>query len=151
MLSFGAGMQLNITEQFDKLGLLSIIQVYPNEAEETDSVSSMQLDNAALEYFENIPGVELAYPFESLELTVSLGDSVQTISAQALSVSAVQTKLFANLNAGTLFSSDSSREALISEDMLESLGIESADSIIDKPIIVSIQSARIDSGVVDSF
>lgn len=148
MLSFGAGMQQNITEQFDKLGLLSIIQVYPNEAEETDSVSNMQLDDATLEHFESMPGVELVYPFESLELTVSFGDSVQTISAQALSVRAVQTKLFANLKAGALFSSDSSREALISEDMMEILGIESPDSIIDKPLIVSIQAAKIDSGVV---
>ncbi len=148
MLSFGAGMQLNITEQFDKLGLLSIIQVYPGDVEETDSTSSMQLDNAALEYLEKIPGVELVYPFESLELTVSLGDSVQTISAQALPLNAVQTKLFSNLVAGTLFSSDSSREVLISEDMLEALGFETADSIIDKPVIVSIKVARIDSGVV---
>lgn len=148
MLSFGAGMQLNITEQFDKLGLLSIIQVYPSEVEETDSISSMQLDNEALEYLDKIPGVELVYPFESLELAVSLGDSVQTISAQALPFSAVQTKLFSTLITGTLFSSDSSREVLISEDMLGALGIKSADSIVDKPAIVSIQVSRIDSGVV---
>lgn len=148
MLSFGAGMQLNITEQFDKLGLLSIIQVYPSEVEKTDSTSSMQLDNAALEYLEKIPGVELVYPFMSLELTVSLGDSVQTISAQTLPSSAVQTKLFSNLIAGSLFNSDSSREVLVSEDIVATLGIESADSIIDMPVIVSIQVARIDSGIV---
>jgi len=148
MLSFGAGMQQNITEQFDKLGLLSIIQVYPSEVEEADSTSSMQLDRAALAYFEKIPGVELVYPFESLELTVSLDDSVQTVSAQALPFSAVQTKLFANLVTGTSFSSDSSRELLISEDMLGALGIESPDSIVDKSVIVSIQVAKIDSGVV---
>ncbi len=145
MLSFGAGMQMNIAEQFDKLGLLSIIQVYPNEAEDVDSTSSMQLDDAALEYLEKIPGVELVYPFEPLELTVSLGDSVQTLSAQALPFAAVQTKLFASLVAGTLFSSDSTREVLISEDMLGALGIESEDSIIDRQVVVSIQVASIDS------
>jgi putative ABC transport system permease protein len=148
MLSFGAGMQQNITEQFDKLGLLSIIQVYPSDVEDADSSSSIQLNNAALDYLEKIPGVELVYPFESLDVTVSLGDSVQTISAQALPFSAVQTKLFSNLVAGTLFSSDSSREVLVSEDMLEALGIESADSIVDKPVIASIRVAKIDSGVV---
>jgi putative ABC transport system permease protein len=148
MLSFGAGMQLNISEQFDKLGLLSIIQVYSGEAEKTDSTSSVQLDDAALEYLDNIPGVELVYPFESLKLTVSLDDSIKTISAQALPFRAVQTKLFSTLIAGTLFSSDSSREALISEDMLGALGFESAESIVGKPIIASVEMARIDSGVV---
>ena len=96
MLSFGAGMQMNITEQFDRLGLLSIIQVYPNDVEGTDSTSSMQLDNAALQYLQEIPGVELVYPFVSLETTVSLGDSLKAVSAQALPFSAVQTKLFSN-------------------------------------------------------
>lgn len=148
MLSFGAGMQLNIAEQFDKLGLLSIIQVYPGNAEETDSTSSKHLDNAALEYLENIPGVELVYPFESLDLTISYGDSVQKISARSLPMSAVRTKLFSNLLAGKLFSSDSSGEVLISEDMLSSLGFETADSIVGKQVIVSIQVAKIDSGVV---
>ncbi len=151
MLSFGAGMQINIAEQFDKLGLLSLIQVYPKDVDETDSTPAKQIDNAALEHFENIPGVALVYPFEALELAISSGDSVKTISAQALSISAVRTKLFSNLSAGTLFGSDSSKELLISENMLKALGIKSADSILDKPVIVSIEVAKIDSGVMTMF
>jgi putative ABC transport system permease protein len=147
MLSFGAGMQQNIAEQFDKLGLLSIIQVYPADVEDADSSSAMQLDNAALDYLEKIPGVQLVYPFESLDVTVRLDDSVQTISAQALPSSAVQTKLFSNLVAGTLFNSDSSKEVLVSEDILETLGIESADGIVNKPVVVSMEVAKIDSGL----
>jgi len=147
MLSFGVGMQENIAEQFDKFGLLSIIQVYPSDASESDSTEIVQLDNTAIEYLEKIPGVELVYPLESFELTVSSGDSVETVSAQTLPLRAVQTKLFSNLAAGSLFSSDSSKEVMISGNVLEALGIESVDSIIDKPIIVSIQVARIDSGV----
>jgi putative ABC transport system permease protein len=147
MLSFGAGMQLNIAEQFDKLGLLSIIQVYPNDDEKTDTTLSMQLDDAALDYLNDIHGVKLVYPYESLELTASLGDSVQTVSAQALSFGAVRTKLFSNLSAGTLFSSDSTKEALISEDMLKAFGFESADSIVDKRVVISIEVARVDSGI----
>jgi ABC-type antimicrobial peptide transport system permease subunit len=148
MLSFGAGMQMNITEQFDKLGLLSIIQVYPGEAGHSDSTSVTRLDEAALERLENIPGVELVYPFESLELMVTPGDSVRTVSAQALPHRAVRTKLFSNIVAGTPFRSDSSREALVSEEVLGLLGFESADSIIARPVIVSARMAKIDSGVV---
>lgn len=151
MLSFGAGMQLNIAEQFDKLGLLSIIQVYPVDVEEKDSTHVAQLDNAALEHFEKIPGVDLVYPFEALDLAISLGDSVHTVSAQALSIDAVETKLFSNLIAGSLFTSDSSKEVLISENMLAALGIESADSILNKSAIVSIEVAKIDSGVAAMF
>ncbi len=148
MLSFGAGMQRNIAEQFEKLGLLSVIQVYPKNTQETDSSTVAELNNAALEYIEKIPGVELVYPFESLDLGIKLGDSEKTVSAQALPSKAVETKLFSNLVAGELFSADSSREILISEDILEKLGIKSADSILNKPVIISIKLAKIDSGVV---
>jgi len=148
MLSFGTGMQMNITEQFDKLGLLSIIQVYPTDSQKNEPDSVRQLNETALEQFEKIPGVALVYPFEALELTVSYDDSVHNISAQALSIGAVQTKLFSNLIAGNLFDTDSSKEALLSEEMLESLGIESSDSILGQQIIVSIEVAKVDSGVV---
>ncbi|MCP4706185.1 MAG: ABC transporter permease [candidate division Zixibacteria bacterium] len=148
MLSFGAGMQQNIAEQFDKLGLLSIIQVYPENAQDTDSNTVVELNNAALEYFGKLPGVELVYPYESLELTISFGDSEKTVSAQALPSSAIQTKLFSNLAAGTLFTADSSREIMISDSMREKLGIDSAESILNKPVVISIKVAKIDSGVV---
>ncbi len=148
MLSFGAGMQLNIAEQFEKLGLLSVIQVYPKNAQETDSSAVAELNNAALEYIEKIPGVEIVYPFESLDLVIKLGDSETTVSAQALPSKAVETKLFSDLAAGELFTADSSRKVLISEDILAKLGIESADSILDKSVIISIKVAKIDSGVV---
>ena len=139
---------MNITEQFENLGLLSIIQVYPKNSEESDSSGVAVLNNIALEKFEKLPGVELVYPFESLEMAIRLGDSEKTVSAQALPSTAVQTKLFSNLAAGTLFSADSSREVMISEDILESLGIESADSILNKSVIISIKIAKLDSGVV---
>ena len=37
MLSFAAGMEKNVSDQFDSLGLLSTIQVYPLRPSETDS------------------------------------------------------------------------------------------------------------------
>jgi putative ABC transport system permease protein len=148
MLSFGAGMQQNINEQFDKLGLLSIIQVYPEEANDSDSTTIIPLDNAAIERIEKIPGVELVYPYESIELTVSFADSVKTIAAQALSQRAVRTKLFSNLTAGSLFDSDSSKEILVTEDFSKSFGVGSADSIIGESLSVSIKVSQIDSGIV---
>jgi len=147
ILSFGVGMQRNIKEQFDELGLLSIVQVFPKDAEENDSIPTMKLDDDALEYLEKLPGVELVYPYEDIELKVSLGDSVQTVTARTLSRHAARTKQFSHLAAGRLFDADSSREVLISENLSRALGVEPPDSILGRAVTVVVEVARIDSGI----
>ena len=146
MLSFGAGNQQYIEKQFNELGLFSTIQVYPkNSSSNPDSTPSPKLDAKALERIAAIPGVNLVYPFDAFEVKVTIGDTTLESKAQALSLSAVTTKLFSKLAAGRAFDSNYAREAIISEGLLKDANILHPDSMIGKKIIVSVHVSTIDS------
>ncbi|KAA3633650.1 MAG: hypothetical protein DWP97_08625 [Calditrichaeota bacterium] len=177
MLSFGAGMQENIAEEFNKLGLLNTMLVYEKserdierekerkqkqqeESSKTDStttvtapdtVISRPLDNEALNMLSKIPGVRLAYPYESFTVTVLLDDTTYNSSAQALPKIAYETKLFSQFSEGKALESDSSKEAVITEEFFEKLNIDSTESIIGKKIIISAKASSIDSGLIAIF
>ncbi|MBI3194150.1 MAG: ABC transporter permease, partial [Ignavibacteriae bacterium] len=149
MLSFGAGNQEYIENQFNKLGLFSTMQVYPKEKEsETDSLPPVKLDNAALERISSLPGVNLVYPYDAFSVNVQFGDSVVESKAQALPISATRTKLFSTFVAGSSFSSDSSTQAIISNTLMTELGITSPESAIGKQLSVSVSVSVVDSGLV---
>jgi len=148
MLSFGAGNQRLVTEQFNELGLFSTMHVYPpDEEDQPDTTAAPVLDQKAIDLLASIPGVNLAYPLESFEITAIIGDTQLTARGQALPGAAVQTKIFSQLLAGSPYSEDSVSEALVTEDFLEQAGIEHADSVLGRQLIVSVEAAVIDSGV----
>jgi len=148
MLSFGVGMQANVAEQFDNLGLLSIIQVYPSRSDSTETVP---LDRAALSRFSALPGVELVYPYEAFDVNVAYGDSTIKASAQALPAEALDTKMFSNLQAGSRIASDTSLELMMGDDLLKRLGVDSVETAIGSEVILSIEVASVDSGIAQIF
>ena len=148
MVSFGAGNQRYIAEQFDKLGLFSPMQVHRlAKTAAGDSTAARILDQKALEELSAIPGVRLAYPFDAMTVTVAIADSQQSAKAQALPVSAMRTRLFSQFRAGHAFTSDSAKEAVISPHLLHSFGLTKPDSLIGDTIVISVRVATIDSGL----
>jgi putative ABC transport system permease protein len=148
MLSFGAGNQQYVTRQYNELGLFNTLQVYPIKKDDSDTLKAGAiLDEAAVEKLSNIPGVNLAYPFDAFNVTVVTAETTFFSSAQSLPTAAAQTRLFSRLLAGSAFSSDSTRQALVTEDFLEKLGLKEADSIIGRQIEVSVQLSSVDSGL----
>ncbi len=148
MLSFGAGNQKLVAEQFDELGLFSTMHVYPrSEENKTDSLPIAVLDQQAVETLAQIPGVNLAYPMAAFSVTAEVADTQVTTDAQALPGAAVQTKIFSQLLAGSTFSGDSTKEALVSDKFLEMVGIEDPDSAIGLQLLVSVEASSIDSGL----
>jgi len=149
MLSFGAGNQQYITEQFNQLGLFTTMFVYPQrESEVADSVQPAPLNDSAIGWLAELPGVELAYPYDSYKVTALALDTVLKLEAQAVPTSATATKMFSRLEAGRLFASDSAREAVVTSEFLQELDMESADSVLEKQLIISVERVRIDSGLV---
>ena len=144
MVSFGAGNQQNILDHFNRFGLFSTMQVYPRDEGDTLRVP---LDDTALNLFARVPGVRLAYPFKSFDVTTRLGDSVLATTTQALPAAALQTSLFSELDAGRQIASDSAREAVITSRFLEDLGITDPDSVIGRTIIVARKVASLDSAI----
>jgi putative ABC transport system permease protein len=148
MVSFGAGTKQNIDKQFNDLGLLTTIQVYPQRRpNEPETSKTPKLDVAALDRFAKIPGVLLVYPYDAFTVKLKLRDTLIDSRAQSLSRVAMQTKLFSKMRAGTIFESDSSRSAIISSLLLKKLGTNSADSLIGKKIVVSVYVSTIDSAL----
>lgn len=154
MLSLGAGMQEQVSQQFEKLGLFFTIQVYPKgDSDETSSKDEPQplLNDSAVVKLSQLPGVQLAYPFDDYKTIVSINDTTLDVDAQPLSVSALNTKLFSRIDAGRAFASDSAKEIVVTDEFLEMLGIEDADSILGKTIVITIEVASFDSGLVHVF
>ena len=149
MLSFGAGNQAYIEGEFNKFGLFSTMQVFPvKKTQESDTTARAKLDDAALERLAAVPGVNLAYPYDAMNVRVRFGDSTLTAKAQALPSAAIRTKLFSGFLAGGTFSSDSAMEAVISDDLMRRSGITFADSAIGRTLVVSVRVSTIDSGLI---
>jgi len=150
MLSFGAGNQEFVTEQYEQLGLLTTMHVYPPHEDELDSttVEGRRLNDSTVAWLNSLPGVSLAYPFNSYQVTAAFLDTVVTVDAQAVPASATGTRLFSQLEAGDMFDSDSGRQVVVGSRFLHDLGVESVDSIVGKEIIVSVERIRLDSGLV---
>ncbi len=148
MLSFGAGNQEYIENQFNKLGLFSTMQVYPKtNANPSDTAKHAPLDNSAIERLAKIRGVNLVYPYDAFSVTVHYDDSTTDSKAQALPYAAIQTKLFANMEKGRSFLNDSAKETIISSKLMTQLGFTSPESAIGKSLIVSVKVSVIDSGL----
>lgn len=149
MLSFGAGNQELVTKEFEELGLFNTVQVTPkSKSEKADTTRTALLDQSALDRLSQIPGVNLAYPYEAVSVTAKLGDSTVTTKAQALAVAAISTKRFSQVLAGVPFDSDSSDQVMVRSDLLKSFGLTRADSLVGQSIIVSVRVCRADSGLV---
>jgi len=152
MLSFGAGNQQLVAEQFERLGLLSTIIVYPSSDDDADTAdSAAALDIEMVATLSQIPGVNLAYPMESFSVGVQYGDTQVTTRAQALPGAALQTKLVSQLVRGEAFGDDSTDMVLVTEELLEILGVEEPDSLLGKQLIVSVSLTRLDSGLARVF
>ncbi|MCP4583070.1 MAG: ABC transporter permease [candidate division Zixibacteria bacterium] len=152
MVSFGAGNQKLVADQFNELGLFSTMIVYPNDSDEAiDSLETAVLDNNAITILSSVPGVDLAYPFDEFTVTVVSDDTTVTTSAQALPEAALNTRLFSRLLAGSSFAGDSVDEAFVTDELLEMLSIDEPDSIIGRQLIISVKKANIDSGLIYIF
>ncbi|MBC8368243.1 ABC transporter permease [bacterium] len=145
MLSFGAGNQRMIADQFDDLGLFTTMLVFPSATGD-----SLQLDEAAVDRLSEINGVRLAYPYDHFDVEVSWGDTTVSVGAQALPTAALQTKYYTNLKAGRL-SDEGSGTILVTEELLDHLQVEDADSFIGQNIVVAVKSASFDSAVARLF
>ncbi len=149
MLSFGAGMQKNVTEQFDELGLFSTMQVYPQrENEDHDTLANRALDNSAVALLAQIDGVRLAYPYDDFPVTVQFADTTLSCDAQALPLAAASTRMFSRIETGRSFKSDSALEVIVTRNFLRDAKIEEPDSLIGKPLILSVKVSSVDSALM---
>jgi putative ABC transport system permease protein len=147
MLSFGAGNQRLVTDQFTELGLFTTMQVYARDSSGVkDTLPHPPLDAVALDTLATIPGVNFVLPYEPFTVWVTWGDSTLKSKAQALSTAATQMKLFSRLQCGSLFESDSSDHIVITDDFARSLRKDSLETLLGDTVIVAVKVSTLDSG-----
>jgi ABC-type lipoprotein release transport system permease subunit len=149
MLSFAAGNNRYITTTYSELGLLTNIQVLPKRANAAaDTTAAAVLDARAIERMSRLPGVELVYPFDRLNVKAAIADTVINTTARALSPDAFRTKLFSTLLADVTFSSDTAREAILTHDMVDLTGVQHSDSLVGRRLVISTRIASLDSALI---
>ncbi|MBD3257934.1 FtsX-like permease family protein, partial [candidate division GN15 bacterium] len=146
MLSFGVGNQAVIEEQFEKLDLFSTLLVYPPRGEDADTAGAPVLNAAMVDTIAALPNVELAYPWEAFDLTVSALDTTIESEGQALPASEFAAGRFSDMQAGSTPEAGS-MQVVITDDLLESLGIEEADSALGVVLELTVEQMSVDSAV----
>lgn len=148
MLSFGAGNQQYVADQFHQLGLFSTMYVYPPDEDQVDDTASApELDDDAIAELGTLPGVEYAYPLDAFTVTATLGDSTVSHRGRVLSAQAANSRMFSEFAAGRPYQADSVAEAMVPTSFLDKLGIESPDSVIGKQLVIEVELSSIDSGM----
>lgn len=152
MVSFGVGMQKNVTDQLREHDLFRSLEVTPADLD-IDAVMSGDLgsileprapdapvlDDAALESIRAIPGVDYAYPEIRFPVEVRLGDREAEASLQALPAVTGTHKPFSELPYGAFFEDDHALEAVIGQRLLRDLGLR-----LDVPVESPSRSDRED-------
>ncbi|HZK08735.1 MAG TPA: FtsX-like permease family protein [Bacteroidales bacterium] len=154
MVSFGTGMQKNITDAFAANDLFTSITVTPKEINLEDIASgnvaemasalkqeSIPLTDSLLQEIKNIPGVKIAYPnLEFPARVVLLGDST-TSRVQAIPSAMGAFKPFDNLLTGSFFINDTALQCILGAEFLHKLKIRLLED--GKDIVLSKEdSAR---------
>ena len=146
MLSFAAGNQRYFTTAFNEFGLLNQMAVRPPRDRDTDTTDVAILNNTAVHRLSQIPGVRLAYPYSSYRVTAAVLDTIVATTARSLPFEAFDTKLFERVLGGNRFSSESAREAIVTQQFVDLVGVE-PDALLGKTLIVSMKVSSLDSAI----
>lgn len=155
MVSFGTGMEKNITDAFEKNDLFTSMNVTPKKVDLDDfanaDVSRMAealkqegvpLTDSLLNEIRKIDGVALAYPNLDFPAKLKmLGDSA-SLRVQAMPAGMKKYKPFNDLLAGDFFDTDSSRCVVIREEYLSRFKIRLQKKDDEQVILSKEDSAR---------
>ena len=135
MVSFGVGMQKNITDSFKKNELFTNIFVTPAKIDMSsgprhiasafsDDLKKSEipvLDDSAVEKIRQIPGVKEAFPEVSLAAIIKIGTRKVKTRIKGIPVSMGKYPPFDKLTAGSFFSSDTSLSLILKRSLLYKL------------------------------
>ena len=139
MVSFGVGLQENVTKQFRENDLFTSMQVMPVDVDVTEIMSgnieppmtATALTDSALNVIRALPKVEIAFPEIRFPVTVRAFGSEATTSLQAVPAAMGSYKPFSEIEYGGFYESDSDSVVVITERFLAELGyrLEEAEAV----------------------
>jgi putative ABC transport system permease protein len=163
MLAFGQGIQRNITDQFNKVGLFNYINVStareggrppsfdpddPHDAgrmgdsaarADANDRDAPRLDAQFLNEVRGMKGVETVFPELRFPAQIRLGEKEQFTLVQVLSASICRSGPMP-LRAGRCYDSNEPNELIISDSLLRRLGVNEPPETLGKEIEVATLS-----------
>jgi putative ABC transport system permease protein len=152
MVSFGTGMQKNVTAAFlendlftslqvlpDKVSIDDVMREGPQEALRDAAPDSVPLDKAALATIRSLPNVVIAFPESRFPVKVLLDGRETTTQARVMPAAMGRFKPFDKLQAGRFYAEDTARAAIVSPRLLRELKIQIIDP--GKPRAVSLEDS----------
>ena len=160
MISFGKGMQENVTKNFRELALFNSVTVFPGssrpEGYDPDAPSSRPgtralpsdavLDDEAVRSIAAIKGVEWVYPDINFPALVSLNGKEELRLVQVIPAKALASGMF-KLLCGRAFATDKENSALVSPSFLRTLGFKEPREALGQSLKIS--SLALDIGRLD--
>lgn len=163
MVSFGVGIQKNVTDELRRNDLFTTIEVTPLDVDiegiMRGDVSSLVepadedapvLDDEAVAAIRSIDGVEMAFPEVRFPVKVRLGDREAQTQLQALPAEMGQHAPFDDLPHGRFFDSDTARVAILGQRLLADMGLRveelegepsaADDALLEATVPVSAES-----------
>lgn len=131
MVSFGSGMQRNVTETFREHDLFRTIEVMPGGQDlervmsgDLESAGEIRpLDDSALDAIRALEGVEIAFPEIRFPVVVRVGGDEAKTTLQAMPAAMGASRPFDELPYGGFFESDDARSVVVSQRVLRELGL----------------------------
>ncbi|MBD3413946.1 MAG: FtsX-like permease family protein [Candidatus Aminicenantes bacterium] len=145
MISFGKGMQKNVTDVFKKMELFNYISVFPSETHtdefdepgvsEPQQPKGIPLDDKAIQSIRSLRGVETAFPDIRFPGQIELNGNQEFTLVQALPVKFARSKLI-HIKVGKTFSSEDEASVIIHSSLLHRFGIKDIQEGLGKKIII---------------
>ena len=161
MISFGKGMQKNVTSAFRASDLFNTLVVMPGGAEVPSGDPDRQrrptkatgrsdaiLDDAAVAGISRIPGVRTAYPDISFPALVGLGGAEEFRLVQVVPAAVAASKAM-GVKWGRAYASDDEAGVVVSRALARRLGTADAAAAVGKTL--RITSVSIDLGRIVSL
>ncbi|MDZ7743052.1 MAG: ABC transporter permease [Bacteroidota bacterium] len=140
MISFGTGIQKNITDAFKsndlftsmnvtaaKIDLNDIQNPDPGRIQDAMKQKSAPLNDSTLELIRKLEGVEIAHPEIILPCKLALGEKSTSTRAQALPAAMGKYKPYKDLMAGTFLTSDTGKQIVLSWETMRRIGYVCVD------------------------
>jgi putative ABC transport system permease protein len=150
MLSFGKGIQRNVTEGFQTLELFNYITVFaspldtlsraistaPQKKSRQAPGTDVRLDDAVLETIRSYPGVETVFPDIRFPAQIRMGDRKEFTFVQAIPTR-IRTAGLLQLRAGDSFDSDIQEAVILSDSLLRRLGVDDYEAAVGDTVTIS--------------
>lgn len=139
MVSFGIGMQENVTSEFRENDLFTSMQVLPAKIDVGEIMAGgfeppetmKALNDSAVEAIRAIPAVELAFPEIRFPVTVRMMGKEARTSLQAVPAAMGRYKPFSEIPYGSFYEGDADSVVVLTNRLLNELGFRLQEEPVD--------------------